>query len=239
MKRAERNAMREINGFVLRLLLAAFLVGFFITIGRTADTQSRSDLNQRLAASSKVLDEIMASSDKAIPAGVISRASCVAVFPSTVHVAVLVGGKHGKGFATCRTANGWSAPAPLDISGGSWGAQLGGEELDLVLIITDDKGVQQLQSGKFNLGTETSVTAGSVGNHDMKINADVVTYSRSRGAFAGMNMNGSSITEDQGDARALYGSAVSLADIFSGKVKPTDPGDPFLKTVQRYAGKGR
>jgi len=231
--------MREFKGFVLRLLVAAFLVAFCLSMARAADTQSGADLNHRLAASSKVLDEIMAAPGKAIPAGVIRRASCVAVFPSTIQVAVLVGGKHGKGFATCRTADGWSAPAPLDISGGSWGAQLGGQEVDLVLIVTDDTGVHQLESGKFNLGTETSVTAGPVGNHDMKVNADVVTYSRSRGAFAGMNMNGSSITEDQADARALYGSPVSLPDILSGKVKSTDRGEPFLKSVEKYAGKGR
>ena len=127
----------------------------------------------------------MTTPNKAIPEEIIKAATCVAVFPSTVQAAALVGAKHGKGVATCRTAGGWSAPAPLDISGGSWGAQLGGQEVDLVMAVTDDKGMEQLESGKFNLGTETSVTAGPIGNQDMKMNADVLTYSRARGMFAG------------------------------------------------------
>ncbi len=155
--------MREFKLFILRLLAAAFLVAFCMSMSRAADTQSQSDVSKRLAESSKVLNEILANPEKAIPTGVISRAPCIAVFPSTVQVAVLVGAKHGKGFGTCRTEYGWSAPAPLDISGGSWGAQLGGQEVDLVLVVTDNKRGQQLESGKFNLGTETSVTAGRSG----------------------------------------------------------------------------
>lgn len=231
--------MRELKLFVLRLLAAAFLVAFCMSVSRAADSREQSDLSKRLAESSKVLDEVMSTPNKAIPTGVISRASCIAVFPSTVQVAVLVGGKHGKGFATCRTANGWSAPAPLDISGGSWGAQLGGQSVDLVLVVTDAKGVQQLESGKFNLGTETSVTGGPVGNEDLKMNADVLSYSRARGVFAGMNMNGSAITEDRSDTKALYGSEMPLADIFSGKVKASDTNNPFLNTVEKYAGKSK
>lgn len=228
--------MRELKVFVLRLLVAAFLVAFCLSVSRAEDSDANSDLAKRLDQSSKVLDEVMATPGKTIPQGVISRAECVAVFPATVQVAILVGGKHGKGFATCRTAHGWSAPAPLDISGGSWGAQLGGQEVDLVLVVTDDKGIQQLESGKFNLGTETSVTGGPVGNEDMKMNADVLSYSRARGVFAGMNMNGSSISEDRSETRSLYGSEMPLADIFGGKVKPPMAGDAFLKIVEKYAG---
>lgn len=228
--------MRELKVFVMRLLLAAFLVAFCLTVSHAQDSGANSDLTKRFDQSAKVLDEIMSTPGKAIPNGVISRAKCVAVFPATVQVAILVGGKHGKGFATCRTAQGWSAPAPLDISGGSWGAQLGGQEVDLVLVVTDDKGVQQLESGKFNLGTETSVTGGPVGKEDMKMNADVVSYSRARGVFAGMNMNGSSITEDHSETRSIYGSDQSLADIFGGKVKAPGTSDSFLKTVEKYVG---
>jgi lipid-binding SYLF domain-containing protein len=203
------------------------------------NNKDQSDLAQRLTASAKVLDQVMATPEKAIPTGIISSARCVAVFPSTIQVAVLVGAKHGKGFATCRTSNGWSAPAPLDISGGSWGAQLGGQAVDLVLIVTDDKGVQQLESGKFNLGTETSVTGGPIGKEDMKMNADVLSYSQARGVFAGTNFNGSSITEDQSDTRRLYGNVLSLADLFSGKAQPPSAGQSFLDTVQKYAGQSK
>jgi SH3 domain-containing YSC84-like protein 1 len=224
--------------FCTRLLLAVLIVLVsMVSWGRAADTNEQSDLSKRLAASTQVLNEVMATPGKSIPAGVIKRAECIAVFPSTIEVAVLVGAKHGKGFATCRTAKGWSAPAPLDISGGSWGAQLGGEAVDLVLVVTDDKGMQQLESGKFNLGTETSVTAGPMGNQGMQMNSDVISYSRARGAFAGTNISGSSITEDQDNARALYGSSESMADILAGKVTPPQTSLSFLSTVQKYAGR--
>lgn len=210
----------------------------FLTAAWAADIgKDQTDLAKRLVASTKVLNEIMATPNKAIPEGIIKRATCVAVFPSTVQVAALVGAKHGKGVATCRTAGGWSAPAPLDISGGSWGAQLGGQEVDLVMVVTDDKGMEQLESGKFNLGTETSVTAGPIGNQDMKMNADVLTYSRARGMFAGTNFNGSSITEDQAETRSLYGASLSLSDIFGGKAQTPEAAASFLETVQKYAGK--
>ena len=222
----------------LRLFLSTLsVVLLWLTSVSFADDQS--DLAKRLAESTKVLDEVMSTPNKAIPHGIIQRATCVAVFPSTVQVAVLVGAKHGKGFATCRTATGWSAPAPLDISGGSWGAQLGGESVDLVIVVTDEKGMQQLEGGKFDLGTETSVTAGPVGNEDMKLNADVLSYSRARGVFAGTNFNGSSITEDQSDTRSLYGASMSLADIFAGKAQPPGSGQSFLETVQKYAGESK
>ncbi len=228
MKKITRNLLQS-------FLLAVTACSIVATTARAAD-ESPSDVAQRLDASTKVLNEIMANSEKAIPNGIIRRATCVAVFPSTVQVAVLVGAKHGKGFATCRSGSGWSAPAPLDISGGSWGAQLGGEAIDLVIVITDEKGMQQLESGKFRMGVETSVTAGPVGQHNMNINADAVSYARSRGVFAGTNITGSSITEDEGDARTLYGSPMSLADILSGKAQPPDTGESFLNTVQKYAG---
>ncbi len=230
----------NLRNFCTRILLAALIVLVsMVSLGRAADTEEQSDLAKRLAASTQVLNDVMAAPGKSIPAGVITRASCIAVFPSTIQVAILVGAKHGKGFATCRTAKGWSALAPLDISGGSWGAQLGGQSVDLVLVITDNKGVQQLESGKFNLGTETSVTAGPVGNQDMKMNSDVISYSRARGIVAGTNISGSSITEDEDNARALYGSSVPLAQIFAGKVQAPEASASFLSTVQKYAGRAK
>lgn len=207
-----------------------------IGLGRADD---QSDIAKRLAASAKVLDEVMANPNKAIPKGVIQRAQCVAVFPATVQVAVLVGAKHGKGFVTCRTASGWSAPAPLSITGGSWGAQFGAQEVDLVLAVVNDKGMQQLISGKMNLGTETSVTAGPTGNHEWKMNEDILSYARARGAFAGFNLTGSSISQDEDDTRTLYGNPVSLADILSGKTQPASGSEEFLQTVAKYAGQSK
>jgi SH3 domain-containing YSC84-like protein 1 len=233
---SELHEMNPTNSRLSRKMLTlGLMLVFFISINLSwADDQS--DIAKRLAASAKVLDEVMATPNKSIPKGVIERAQCVAVFPSTVQVAVLVGAKHGKGFATCRTARGWSAPAPLAVTGGSWGAQLGGQEVDLVLVVLNDQGMKQLVSGKMNLGTETSVTAGPIGNQEWKMNEDILTYARAKGAFAGVNLAGSSITEDQDDARALYGSPVSLADILAGRVQPTTGSQPFLETVAKYAG---
>jgi lipid-binding SYLF domain-containing protein len=217
----------------LQVLAGTLLILLSISLGSAED---QSDIAKRLEASAKVLDDIMATPNKAIPKGVIERAQCVAVFPATVQVAAVIGAKHGSGFATCRTANGWSAPAPLTVAGGSWGAQVGGQEVDLVLIVTNDKGMQQLVSGKTSLGTETSVTAGPTGNHEWKMNEDMLTYARAKGVFAGFNLTGSSITEDQDDARTLYGSPVSLADILAGKVQPPSATQVFLETVGKYAG---
>ena len=216
-------------------LVGATVCSIMAATGWAAD-ESQGDLAQRLNASAKVLNEVMADPQKSIPEGIIQHATCVVVFPSMVQVAILVGGQHGKGFATCRTGNGWSAPAPMDISGGSWGAQLGGEAVDLVIVVMDEKGMRQLESGKFRMGVETSVTAGPMGGHDMTVNVDAVTYARTRGVFAGMNITGSSITEDEGDARTLFGSRMRLADILTGKAQPRQTSDSFLSTVQKYAG---
>jgi lipid-binding SYLF domain-containing protein len=215
-------------------MVSGMMLLFSIHLGWSA--QSEDEIAKRFAASAKVLDEIMATPNKSIPDGVIKRATCLAVFPGTVQVGVLVGAKHGKGFASCRTGNSWSAPAPLTISGGSWGAQLGGQAVDLVLVIVDAKGMQQLISGKFNLGTETSVTAGPVGNHEWKMNEDVLTYARARGAFAGFNLAGSSIAEDQDDTRILYGAPASLSDLLTGKAQPSSTSQAFLGTIEKYAG---
>ena len=203
--------------------------------------KQQSEISNRLADSAKVLDNVMASPKRTIPEGILRRAVCVAIFPSTVQVAVLVGGKHGKGFATCRTGEGWSAPAPLDISGGSWGAQLGGQEIDLVLLVTDEKGMQELASGKLKMGIEASIAGGPVGEHAATVttNADILSYSRTRGLFAGTNLNGSAITEDEGDARSLYGSPLPLSEILAGRTQSPDAGRTFVNEVAKYAGQSR
>jgi len=226
-----------IRNWARHTLAPGLMLVFFVGTGWVADEQS--EIAKRLVASANVLDEVMATPDKAIPDGVIKRAKCVAVFPHTVQVAVLVGAKHGKGFATCRTTNGWSSPAPLTVAGGSWGAQLGGQEIDLVMVVTSDKGMQQLLSGKTNLGTETSVTAGPTGGHEWKMNEDVLTYARARGVFAGFNLAGSSISQDQDDTRSLYGNSLSLNDILGGKSQVPNAGQTFLDTVEKYAGQTR
>lgn len=215
----------------------------FLLVGMawSAD-KDQTDIQKRIDASAKVLNEVMATPDKAIPDRVMKDAKCVAVVPSMVKIAVGFGGSHGKGVATCRTdAGGWSAPAPFTITGGSWGLQLGGQAVDLVMIITNDQGMQHLLASKFKLGADASAAAGPVGRDaaadtDWKMKAEVLTYSRARGIFAGIDLNGSAITQDKDETRLLYGRFVPFSEILSGKAQPTEGNDAFVATVTKYAG---
>jgi lipid-binding SYLF domain-containing protein len=215
-----------------------------VGVGWSADEQKdQSDIAKRIDHSARVLTEIMATPDKAIPDKVMSDAKCVAVIPSMVKVAIGFGGSHGKGVATCRTAKGWSAPAPITITGGSWGLQLGGQAVDLVMIITNDQGMQHLLSSKFKLGADASAAAGPVGRNagadtDWKMKAEVLSYSRARGVFAGIDLNGASITQDKEETRVLYGSYIPFTDIFNGKAQAPSSSEPFLAAVRKYAGPG-
>jgi lipid-binding SYLF domain-containing protein len=209
------------------------------------DDKDQSDIDKRLDNAANVLNEIMATPDKAIPDKVMNDAKCIAVVPSMVKIAVGFGGSHGKGVATCRTESGtWSAPAPITITGGSWGLQLGGQAVDLVMIVTNDQGMQHLLASKFKLGADASAAAGPVGRDaaadtDWKMKAEVLTYSRARGIFAGIDLNGSAITQDKDETRLLYGTFVPFPDILSGKIRPKESSHLFLAAVRKYAGEAR
>jgi lipid-binding SYLF domain-containing protein len=203
-------------------------------------SQDDAKIDKRIDASANVLNEIMATPDKAIPDKVMSDAKCVAIVPSMIKAAFGVGGSHGKGVATCRTENGWSAPAPIEITGGSWGLQIGAQGVDLVMIVTNDQGMQHLLASKFKLGADASVAAGPVGRDagadtDWKMKAEVLSYSRAKGVFAGIDLSGSAVTQDKGDTKALYGSDVPFADILNGKTKAPDSGEPLLEAVRKYS----
>src|SRR6202035_2930135 len=163
-------------------------------------------------------------------------AKCIAVIPSMVKIAVGFGGSHGKGVAVCRLANGkWSAPAAITITGGSWGLQLGGQAIDIVMIVTNDRGMEHLLSNKFKIGANASAAAGPVGRDaaadtDWKMKAEMLTYSRARGLFAGIDLNGSALTQDKDETRLLYGSFIPFADILNGKVRATADSAPFLSS---------
>ncbi len=228
--------------FTKRLLVLGTGLLLVASMAWSADDKDQSDIDKRLDASAKVLNEIMATPDKAIPDKVMSDAKCIAVIPSMVKIAVGFGGSHGKGVATCRTENGhWSAPAPITITGGSWGLQLGGQAVDLVLVVTNEDGMQHLLSSKFKLGADASAAAGPVGRDaaadtDWKLRAEVLTYSRARGLFAGIDLNGSAITQDKDETRILYGRFVPFSELLSGKVLPKEASEPFLSAVRRYSG---
>lgn len=209
------------------------------------DDKDRSDIDKRLDASAKVLEEIMSTPDKAIPDKVMNDSKCIAVIPSMVKIAIGFGGSHGKGVATCRTESGrWSAPAPITITGGSWGLQLGGQAVDLVMVITNQQGMQHLLSSKFKLGADASAAAGPVGRDaaadtDWKMRAEVLTYSRARGIFAGIDLNGSAVTQDKDETRVLYGSFIPFEDILEGKVTPKTDMEQFLAVVRKYSGQAK
>ena len=221
-------------------LLGAGVV-LFASMGWCADDDKDSDVDKRIEASGRVLTEIMGVPDKAIPDKVMKDAKCIAVVPSMVKIAIGFGGSHGKGFATCRTADGrWSAPAPLTITGGSWGLQLGGQAVDLVMVVMNDQGMQHLLSSKFKLGADASAAAGPVGRDaaadtDWKMKAEVLTYSRARGVFAGIDLNGSEITQDKDETRLLYGHFVPFSDILNGKVHAKENSAAFLDAVRKYS----
>jgi lipid-binding SYLF domain-containing protein len=226
------------------LLLAAGFV-LLASLAWSADDKDRPDIDKRLDESAKVLNEIMATPDKAIPDKVMNDAKCIAVIPSMVKVAVVFGGNHGKGVASCRTESGkWSAPAPITITGGSWGLQLGGQAVDLVMIVTNDDGMQHLLSSKFKLGADASAAAGPVGRDaaadtDWKMRAEVLTYSRARGIFAGIDLNGSAVTQDKDETQILYGRFIPFADILGGKIRPKEASEPFLAAIRKYSGQAR
>jgi lipid-binding SYLF domain-containing protein len=199
-----------------------------------------SDIDKRIDQSAKVLSEIMGTPDKAIPDKIMSEAKCIAVVPSMVKIAVGIGGNHGKGVATCRTEHGWSGPAPITITGGSWGLQLGGQAVDLVLVVMNHDGMEHLLSSHVKLGGEASAAAGPVGRSaaadtDIKMRAEVLTYSRARGLFAGIDLSGSAISQDKDETRLLYGKMVPFADILQGKVPAPRSAEPFLSVVRKYS----
>ena len=235
--------MSHLNRTFSRQLVALGIMLLFLGgMCWSADAdKDQSDIAKRIDASARVLNEIMATPDKAIPNKVLSEAKCIAVIPSMVKVAIGFGGSHGKGIVTCRNGNTWSAPAPITITGGSWGLQLGGQAVDLVMIVTNDQGMQHLLASKFKLGAEASAAAGPVGRDagadtDWKMRAEVLTYSRARGVFAGIDLNGASITQDRDETRVLYGHSVAIADILDGKEQVPSTSEAFLNAVQKYAG---
>jgi SH3 domain-containing YSC84-like protein 1 len=197
----------------------------------------REATNDRLDHAGRVLHEIMAAPDKGIPEEVLEHAKCIAVVPHMIKGGFVFGAENGRGVATCRSANGWSAPMFFAITGGSWGLQIGMEGVDLVMIIQNERGMRQLLSSKFSLGADASAAAGPVGRHasantDWKLDAEILTYSRAKGAFAGLTLNGASIRHDEDSTKAIYGRNVSNRRILRGEVTMPTAANSFLDAVR-------
>jgi lipid-binding SYLF domain-containing protein len=216
---------------------AVLLMGFMSLFGTFAWAHSaREDSVARLESSVEVLHAVMGAPDKGVPEEVLNGAKCILVVPNLIKGGFIFGGKHGRGVASCRTAQGWSAPAFVSIGGGSWGLQIGVEDVDLVMLVMNDRGLQHLLSSKFELTGEGSVAAGPVGRHasagtDWKMNTEVLTYSRSHGVFAGLTLEGAVVEQDNDSTRAIYGRHMEFRFILSGRASTPRSGESFVRAV--------
>lgn len=227
----------------MRQSLVLLLLVSFLTSVLSADEESKSARTKaagRIEAAGTVLSEIQSAPDQRIPEEVLGSAECVAVVPSLLNGGFVFGGRYGKGVASCRTPQGWSAPAFFTIGGGSFGLQIGGQASDLVMLIMNKGGMDHLLSSQFKLGADASAAAGPVGRHaaadtDWKMRAQVLTYSRSRGLFAGLELAGAVIKQDQGSTREFYGHSVPFKTSLQGAVEPPKGSYPFLSVLAKWA----
>jgi lipid-binding SYLF domain-containing protein len=229
-RRGNRNEVIPMKKVML--LLATLSLGTLCWAGSALD-----DATERLDNATSVLHEIMGMPDKGIPEEVLEHAKCVAVVPHMVKGGFIFGAEGGKGVATCRTADGWSAPAFITISGGSWGLQIGVEGVDVVMIFQNDRAMQRLLSSNFQVGADASAAAGPVGRHaqagtDWKMDTEILTYSRAKGAFAGLTLKGASLRQDNDSRRAMYGARVTTRALLSGKVPVPAAAQAFVSEVR-------
>ena len=192
-----------------------------------------------MRAAADVLSEMLHAPDKGIPRDLLERAHCVIIIPGVKKAGFIVGADYGKGFAMCRHAGGWTGPAPVTMGGGSFGAQIGVESTDLVMLVMDRKGMEKLASDKFTLGADASVAAGPVGrtttaDTDASLHAEILAWSRARGAFAGIALDGAVLKKDEGETRRLYGRDVGEHAILYGEVPPPAVASTLTNILERY-----
>src|SRR5581483_2273866 len=224
----------------MKKLLWMTLVVWLFSLMVAAEEPRESKATDRAQAAADVLNQIESAPDSGIPQEILGRAECVAVVPTMLKGGFVVGAKYGRGLASCRTPKGWSAPAFFTVKGGSFGFQIGGQAVDLVMLIMNNEGMQHLLSSKVALGADASVAAGPVGRHaegntDWKMRAQVLTYSRARGVFAGVSLNGAVLKQDKDSTRDFYGHMVTFKAALTGEVDPPAPANPFLTSLAKWA----
>jgi lipid-binding SYLF domain-containing protein len=197
------------------------------------------DVQERVAAAVETINSLTAAPDKGIPMDLIKDAQCIIVVPSLKSAALGIGGEYGRGFASCRVADGWSAPAAIKVEGGSFGFQIGGAETEVVMLVMNKKGMENLLNTKFTLGGEVKVAAGPIGRSgaaktDAGMRAEILSYSRARGVFAGVALNGATLREDQSANEDLYGKEVSNRTILAGGVPASAKAQPFLHAIRPF-----
>jgi len=219
------------------------LILFLACTSITVLAEDSAGLNERVNAARDVMREIMKTPDKSIPNSIARQATCVGVIPSVKKAAFIVGGSYGQGVVTCRTRSGWSAPVFIRLAGGSFGFQIGGQSTDLVLVAVNDKGFQDLLKSKFKIGADAAASAGPVGRNaaaatDLKLSAELLTHSRSKGLFAGVDLNGAVVSQNTDDTNAFYGgNAQTFEHILHGAVPVPAAARSFVQTVARYFNK--
>lgn len=222
----------------MKKTIASVCLCFLLTLSAAA-ASSREDLQARIDAAKLVLDQIMAAQDSTIPLNILQQATCVGVVPGLIKGAFLVGAQYGQGIVTCRTGHGWSAPVFIRMAGGSFGFQIGGQSTDLILVAVNDRGFQDLLKSKFKIGGDASAAAGPVGRSgqastDWKMGAELLSYSRNKGLFAGIDLDGTSVSQNSDDTEIYFGQSHSFESILKGNVEVPSGAVPFVKTVAQY-----
>jgi SH3 domain-containing YSC84-like protein 1 len=223
----------------MKTSLSLLILALFAATSFAAD-ESPGKAEDRVKAAATVLDEIESAPDNGIPEEVLGSAECVAVVPTMLNGGFIVGARYGRGVSSCRTPKGWSAPAFFSIKGGSFGLQIGGQAIDLVMLVMNNEGMKNLLSSQFKLGADASVAAGPVGRHaaadtDWKLKAQVLSYSRARGVFAGLALNGGVVEQDKDSTREFYGRMVPFNTALTGTIEAPQTAYPFLSTLAKWA----
>jgi lipid-binding SYLF domain-containing protein len=219
------------------LMAGAVQVSYAAAAG-TGDTD-KAKLDDRMQSAADVINEVMSVPDKGIPQSILAGAACVVVVPHYKKGAFVIGAQYGQGVATCRTPRGWSAPVFVKLEGGSFGWQIGGQSTDLILVAMNADGLQHMLHNKFKIGADAAASIGPVGRNaqagtDWKMNAEFLTWSRSRGVFAGLDLDGTVLSQNDEDTRLEYGSDVSFGSVLQGSVPTPMDARPFVRTVAKY-----
>ena len=221
-----------------------FVIGTILAVFLTVPMYAQKGAADRLKAATEDLDAMAGASDKGIPETLLSKAQCVAVIPNVKAGGFIVGGEYGKGFFSCRKKSGvgWSAPGSIRIAGGKFGLLIGGKETDVIMLIMHERGMNSLLSDKFQMGGELSGAAGPIGRDstamtDAQLKAEILTYSRSRGIFGGIDLSGSTVTQDTDSNKELYGSAITNKEILNGNPPTPAEAKPLLQTLTRLSSR--
>ena len=232
---------------VKKLMLAAALVAFVASSDpwvskSTARTPGDDDTSKRLNAAADVLSEVLATPDKGIPQDLLDKAACAVIVPNVKKGAFIVGAKYGRGFIVCRKKSGrdWSAPGAVKVEGGSVGFQIGGSETDVIMLVMNESAIDKLLSSKFTIGADASVAAGPVGRSssaatDVQLHAEILTYSRSRGLFAGVSLEGATMRPDDDANKDMYGKPMSNKDVVLGNVKAPATAARLIAELNRHS----